>query len=299
MFTGSPGIGSGASGHFLFETGSTNGGASGDITLQTGNSSGTVGNIYLQTNTALDFSGYFSSVDLSPQTIGNAYPALFMDTTTPLAIASGVVGIAVNGNSAGPEFYILSVDLNSPSDTTNALNVQTGANAGAGGSGGVTIVTGPTTGGTSGSIILQIGDPGGGTRGAISFQDGSEGTAKQIWTSIDTAGAGRWEPAGTQSTAVRVITGAVTVTAADSVILINETTSATFHINLPTGVNGMSFQFSFTSAGNTGSSQYTFVTSGGNTLDGGIVDLLPLGNPSPVANVKIIFLSGVWYAVHN
>jgi hypothetical protein len=75
------------------------------------------------------------------------------------------------------------------------LNLKTGdlTNAGNGGdSGTITIASGSVAGaGTSGNVKIQTGTSGG-TRGDIIFIDGTEGVTGDVWTSVNSSGAGSW-----------------------------------------------------------------------------------------------------------
>lgn len=48
------------------------------------------------------------------------------------------------------------------------------------------------TGSAAGNIALDTGNGPSSSRGFIQLQDGSQGTAGQIWTSVDTSGSGQW-----------------------------------------------------------------------------------------------------------
>lgn len=119
-----------------------------------------------------------------------------------------------SGNSGN--LWLRTGDTNVGSGNSGTLTLSTGYVAGAASTGPVNISTGDASGaGTSGQISLTTGSTSGGTRGKIKFVDGTEGTAGHIWTSVDTAGNGRWQaaPAG----GITALTGDVTASGTGSV----------------------------------------------------------------------------------
>lgn len=106
----------------------------------------------------------------------------------------------------------------------------------------------------------------------------------------------RFIAADAQIVAIRITTGDVTADpVADYVIVCNETDGTQHNINLPAGVNGLTFDFSITGASTAGSTAYLFVANGGDTLDTNIPNPIGPGQAAAPASIKLTFLSGVWY----
>ena len=99
----------------------------------------------------------------------------------------------------------------------------------------------------------------------------------------------------------RVTTGNVTVNAStDYIIIFNDPSGGLNNLNLPAGVNGLSFKFAFSGAASSASTTYSILPNGLNTLDGGVGIGAPGvftggGSIFPVDAQELTFNSGVWY----
>lgn len=152
--------GTGNSGEFILESGSTTTGTTGSVNIQSGSSTaGSSGDVKITAGSTgpTSFAGEVG-IGTSPQTNTGS-----TSDTGVVQIESGPV---LDGTSSG---------------ATGSITIKSGDNSGTG---------------NTGPIVIQIGTITSGTRGQIRLVDGTEGTAGYVWTSTDTSGNGAWMPGG-------------------------------------------------------------------------------------------------------
>lgn len=96
----------------------------------------------------------------------------------------------------------------------------------------------------SGSVYLQIGSASNGPGGRFIIQDGSQGTSGQVWTSVDTAGTGRWMAAAggsaltTQDEGSNLSTATTKINFAGAGVTATQPTANEILVTIPGGGGG-------------------------------------------------------------
>lgn len=124
-------------------------------------------------------------------------------TTQNLTISSGS---SVGGSSFSSGTVIVS---SGPGDTGSGDTVIATGQGGVGNSGALTIVTGdsPGAGGSAGNIIIAPGTGFSGGPASLRFNNVGEGTAGDVWTSVDTSGGGAWRTPATNNKELFTLSG--------------------------------------------------------------------------------------------
>lgn len=198
-----------------------------------------------------------------------------------------------SGNSAGQsgDVFVLS-GTSGNGDNSGVVTVASSPGAGSGSSSGnIDIHSGTNTGtGSSGNILLTVGTTTG-TRGNFKFlKTGVASVSGQVWTASATDGTGYW--ANALENRFRIVTTTTSISAStDYKVLANQPGGGSFNLNLPAGVQGLSFVLA-QSSGNTAT--VTISPNGGDVLDANIQAIFNNNLPVPVCFDSG---SGTWYAI--